>query len=216
LRQRITISTHISPLARKELESYITFRLGVAGNEEAVTFEEGVFDAIYDFSKGIPRLINILCDFTLLTAFTDDKKIVDMELIQEVINDLVNERPETKAAHSSTECGISADNFEKIEKGLASIHVRLQNLEAVISDMQKKNDIYDNKKRLLALVNACSPSKPFSFSFDESKNIMNIKRIELNKKEAELQKMEHELYEKDSILNKRKLHAFLNNEKKLT
>jgi hypothetical protein len=82
--------------------------------------------------------------------------------------------------------------------------------------MQKKNDTYDNKKRLLALVNACSPSNPVSNSFDESKNIMNIKRIELNKKEAELQKMENELYEKDSILNKRKLHAFLNNEKKLT
>ena len=74
LRQRITISTHISPLAREEIDSYIKFRLRVAGNEEAVTFEEGVFDAIYDFSKGIPRLINILCDFTLLTAFTDEQK----------------------------------------------------------------------------------------------------------------------------------------------
>ncbi|MFZ3137801.1 MAG: XrtA/PEP-CTERM system-associated ATPase [Thermodesulfovibrionales bacterium] len=204
LRQRITISTHISPLAREELESYIKFRLRVAGNEEAVTFEEGIIDAIYDFSKGIPRLINILCDFTLLTAFTDDKKIIDIGLIQEVINDLVNESPETKAANSSTECGISADNFEKIEKVLSSIHVRLQNLEAVINDMQKKNDIYDKNKRLLALVNACRPLKPASYSFDESKNIMNIKGAELNKKEAELQKMEHELYEKDTILNKNK------------
>jgi general secretion pathway protein A len=204
LRQRITISTHISPLAREELESYIKFRLRVAGNEEAVTFEEGIIDAIYDFSKGIPRLINILCDFTLLTAFTDDNKIIDIGLIQEVINDLVNESPETKAANSSTECVINADNFEKIEKVLASIHVRLQNLEAVINDMQKKNDTYDKNKRLLALVNACRSSNQYSYSQVENKSILNLQEADLSKRVNDLLKTEHKLDEKDSILRKRK------------
>jgi len=204
LRQRITISTHISPLAREELESYIKFRLRVAGNEEAVTFEEGIIDAIYDFSKGIPRLINILCDFTLLTAFTDDKKIIDIGLIQEVINDLVNESPETKAANSSTESGINNDNFEKIEKALTSIHVRLQNLEAVINDMQKKNDTYDKSKRLLALVNACRSSNQYSYSQVENKSTLNLQEADLSKRVNDLLKTEHELNEKDSILRKRK------------
>jgi len=204
LRQRITISTHISPLAREELESYIKFRLRVAGNEEAVTFEEGIIDAIYDFSRGIPRLINILCDFTFLTAFTDDKKIIDIGLIQEVINDLVNESPETKAANSSTECDINADNFEKIEKALTSIHVRLQNLEAVINDMQKKNDTYDKNKRLLALVNACRSSNQYSYSQVENKSTLNLQEADLSKRVNDLLKTEHELNEKDSILRKRK------------
>jgi hypothetical protein len=49
---------------------------------------------------------------------------------------------------------------------------------------KKKNDTSDKNKRLLALLNACRPLKPASYSFDESKNIMDKKGDELNKKEA--------------------------------
>jgi putative secretion ATPase (PEP-CTERM system associated) len=74
LRQRIAFRTHISPLSREETEAYIRHRLRVAGNENGVSFEEGVMDAIYDFSKGTPRLINVLCEFSLLAVFVDEKR----------------------------------------------------------------------------------------------------------------------------------------------
>ncbi len=205
LRQRITVFTHISPLTRDEIESYIKFRLKVAGNEEALAFEEGVPDAIYEFSKGIPRLINVLCDFTLLTAFTDGGKTIDMALISEVINDLIVESPETKAASCLSEESISPDQYSEIEDALSSIHLRLQNLEAAVNEIKKSNKTdNDGYKRLLALVNACSVSKSSSLPFADNKCLSTAKEAMLDKKEDELPNMERELLEKDGILNRRK------------
>jgi general secretion pathway protein A len=204
LRQRITVCTHISPLTREEIDSYIKYRLRVAGNEEAVTFEDGVTDAIFNFSRGIPRLINILCDFSFLTAFTDSRKTIDMGLINEVINDLIDERPETKAAASQTGERIIPEKYSEIEKTLLSIHVRLQNLEATINEIQKHN-ISDNDKykRLLTLVNACRTSKADSLSFIENKCMLNIKERDRNTKEDDDKSLPiiHERSKKNSILS---------------
>jgi|WetSurSiteA1Bulk_404760.scaffolds.fasta_scaffold31126_2 general secretion pathway protein A len=202
LRQRITVSTHIGPLTKDETEAYIKYRLKVAGNEDAVIFEEGVTDVIYDFSKGIPRLINILCDFALLTAFTDNKRTIDMAMICEVTSDLINERPETRVAAKEPEEFINPDEYERIEKALSSIHIRLQNLEAAINEIQKNSAISnsDKNKRLLALVHACRAARSGSQSIDENKCLLNINETVLSKKEEELLKLEQELNEKDSIL----------------
>lgn len=87
-RQRINISCHISPLFKKETEEYIFYRLEVAGNRNAVDFQDGTFDLIHDFSRGIPRLINITCDFLLLTAFIEQTKKISNEMTKEIISDL--------------------------------------------------------------------------------------------------------------------------------
>jgi general secretion pathway protein A len=186
LRQRITVCTHISPLTREEIDYYINYRLRVAGNEKAIVFEEGVTDAIYSFSKGIPRLINILCDFSLLTAFTDSRKTIDMELINEVIKDLIDERPETKAAAAGTGECIIPDKYSEIEKTLSSIHVRLQNLEATVNEIQKRN-ISDTDKytRLLTLVNTFRPAKSDTLSFGENKCSSDMGTVDRPKKEVD-------------------------------
>ena len=88
LRQRINIRCHLFPLTREEAEEYILHRLEIAGNREAVRFEEGTANAIYDYSRGIPRLINIICDFLMLSAFVEETRVLSMELVKEVIGDL--------------------------------------------------------------------------------------------------------------------------------
>jgi general secretion pathway protein A len=88
LRQRINIRCHIFPLTREEAEAYILHRLEVAGNREAVRFEEGTAYAIYDYSRGIPRLINIICDFLMLSAFAEETRVLTVELVKAVIGEL--------------------------------------------------------------------------------------------------------------------------------
>jgi putative secretion ATPase (PEP-CTERM system associated) len=188
LRQRIAINAHISPLSREETGAYIMHRLNIAGNENGVRFEEGVMDAVYDFSKGIPRLINILCEFTLLAAFVDEKKVIDMDIIREIMSDFVNERPETMAA-SKAESPLKQEVYREIENSLSSIHLRIQNLEA-------------------ALHGNNPPLPPFSKGglggfFDETKKLIAAKEAELKKKENELIKKEYELLEKEDDLKKR-------------
>ncbi len=70
LNQRVTARYHLNALNRKETYRYIQHRLDVASNGNNVTFEPAAMKAVYRFSKGVPRLINVVCDRALLGAFT--------------------------------------------------------------------------------------------------------------------------------------------------
>lgn len=70
LNQRVTARYHLNALNRKETNRYIQHRLDVASNGNNVKFDPAAMKAVYKFSKGVPRLINVLCDRALLGAFT--------------------------------------------------------------------------------------------------------------------------------------------------
>jgi len=88
LRQRVNISYHIAPLTIDETSGYLKHRLTIAGNPDVMKLDKNMLDIIYRFSRGIPRLINILCDFALLSAFAEGKKEVTAETVTEVAADL--------------------------------------------------------------------------------------------------------------------------------
>jgi general secretion pathway protein A len=69
LRQRITVRYHLSPLSPEETESYIRFRVQVAGGNARPTFNRWALRGIYRYSHGVPRLINAVCDKTLLCGY---------------------------------------------------------------------------------------------------------------------------------------------------
>ena len=69
LSQRITLRYHLSPLNHKETVEYIRYRINIAAQNPAIKFNRSAFRQIYKYSRGIPRVINIACDRSLLTAF---------------------------------------------------------------------------------------------------------------------------------------------------
>ncbi len=86
LRQRISVRYHIQPLSCEEVPLYIDHRLKMAGaNGSAPIFSEGALRSIFAYSKGIPRLINVVCDKALLTGFVQERKDIDETLIQQAI-----------------------------------------------------------------------------------------------------------------------------------
>jgi putative secretion ATPase (PEP-CTERM system associated) len=87
LRQRIGIHSHLQSLGREEAKHYIFHRLEIAGNRQAVAFADGALDLIFEYTGGVPRLINILCDFLLLSAFADESREIAAELVVEVAED---------------------------------------------------------------------------------------------------------------------------------
>ncbi len=93
LRQRISIQCHLLPLTRQEMEEYLFHRLEVAGNRDALLFSKRALDAIYSYSGGIPRLINILGEFLLLSAYAEDVRYIEEELIIDIAGDLDLSRP---------------------------------------------------------------------------------------------------------------------------
>ena len=88
LMQRVRLRFHIGPLDRREMQEYIERRLSVAGRKNNDLFEDDSFDAIYLFSGGVPRLINTLCDTTLLCAFADDIHTVGAEDVMTAAQEL--------------------------------------------------------------------------------------------------------------------------------
>ena len=94
LKQRISIRREIESLSDREVRSYIEHRLKVAGYEgHHKLFSEEALDMICHYSKGIPRMINILCDNSLLIAYGLSKRKIDESIIREVLTDLKIEQP---------------------------------------------------------------------------------------------------------------------------
>ncbi len=87
LRQRITTVYTLQPLAESEVEEFIRFRLKVAGTEENLFTGKAVRE-ITLFSKGNPRLINVICDQALLTAFVQEKHRVDDKIVRQCAKEL--------------------------------------------------------------------------------------------------------------------------------
>lgn len=94
LRQRIVVKCHLDPLGKDELESYIFHRLEVAGCQGTLSFQPETFDSIYEFSSGIPRLINLFCDYLLLAAFCEETRYLTVEMCRDVALELSWKDPE--------------------------------------------------------------------------------------------------------------------------
>jgi general secretion pathway protein A len=88
LKQRITVRYHLRPLRLKETKEYIHYRLKRAGSRNLTIFEAGAIREIYRYSKGIPRLINIVCDNALLTGFSLEETRIGKNIIRDIIMDL--------------------------------------------------------------------------------------------------------------------------------
>jgi len=86
--QRVRLRFHIGPLNRLEMREYIEHRLKIAGREYNGLIADDAFASIYQYTGGIPRLINTLCDTGLLVAFADNKKTVDTEDILLAVEEL--------------------------------------------------------------------------------------------------------------------------------
>ena len=84
LRQRITLRCKTQPLTPEETSQYIAQRLKIAGSNGHVIFVPEAVEAIQRYSLGIPRVINLLCENTLISAFVDQQKQVHAALVDEV------------------------------------------------------------------------------------------------------------------------------------
>ena len=88
LQQRIMVRYHITPLEKDELSEYINHRLNIAGSNGSINFTDEALKAISDFSYGVPRLINIICDRALLAGFVAETKTINSDIINKCIKEL--------------------------------------------------------------------------------------------------------------------------------
>lgn len=87
--QRVSAQFHLTGLSSEAVQGYIAHRLKVAGAEREI-FTPAACDLVHLASRGLPRVINQICDYALVYAFADDLTTVDADLVREVVVDRHN------------------------------------------------------------------------------------------------------------------------------
>jgi general secretion pathway protein A len=87
LSQRVSVSYRLEPLDQEETQAYIRHRLQVAGSPNPKLFSDEACDIVFEYSRGIPRLINMLCDTALVYGFADELQQIDATLVRDVAKD---------------------------------------------------------------------------------------------------------------------------------
>ncbi len=86
LTQRVSVFYHIGALTLRDTESYVAHRLQVAGGDPSLIAVDAI-EAIWQHARGIPRVINTLCDLALVYGYSAGKNTIDLEVVDEVIRD---------------------------------------------------------------------------------------------------------------------------------
>jgi type II secretory pathway predicted ATPase ExeA len=87
LYQRIAIRYHLRPFHFLDTARYILFREKKAGLTKNVFTTEAI-KQVYEYSQGVPRKVNSVCDLSLLVAFNKKRKVIDSGMIKSVVDDL--------------------------------------------------------------------------------------------------------------------------------
>ena len=113
LRQRIAVFYHLTPLSEEDAKKYILHRLKIASKSARQYFTDQALDIVCRFSKGVPRMINQICDSALLNGFIYEKEVIDHELMEEV----VKESPSNQIMAAPKDKSDLDKEFEKIIGG---------------------------------------------------------------------------------------------------
>ena len=165
LRQRITVSYHLQPLDTEETAAYVNHRLRRAAVGPPVEFPREVTDVIHQRSRGVPRIINVIADATLLFAYGVDRRNIDIGITQEALAELdatgVLASYQSEGAKAAAAMSVSvaeteeairiADEVRKREEALAARERQLAQREQQIAAQQR---VVEEEARILAAARA--------------------------------------------------------------
>ena len=129
LRQRITLRCRTAPLTLDETFGYIAERLRIAGGNGEPVFSKEAIQTIHLYSRGIPRVVNLLCEHALINAYVDSVRPVPAQLVEEVAREFQLDEiaPIAGAGVSSVGDGTSTqallDNLDELLGRLRRVNV---------------------------------------------------------------------------------------------
>lgn len=156
LRQRVTATCHIGPLALDETQGYIEHRLKCAGSSGRPAFDSAAFEAVFNASGGIPRRVNMVCDRLLLFGFLGNKDAFGVDDVNEVVTEINDEStvPAEKELGGGTDWDDSGiqelTDTGKLDIDLAKLRVTPAMADAVFSQIDGlRTEQYDGRLRRL-------------------------------------------------------------------
>ncbi len=147
--QRVTVHCHLDGLSRKEVGEYIQHRLKVGEAKNPDLFHNEAIEVIYKNSGGIPRLINILCDTSLVYGYADGLKIINKKVVENVVkerkesgifSDLNISRQDDPSVlpMQFPDSGISDNRLQLVEKRIEMLEKTTVTIEEKMNDLITK------------------------------------------------------------------------------
>jgi general secretion pathway protein A len=136
LRQRLTLRAKTHPLTIEETRAYVQQRLRIAGSSGANIFDNEALSAIHRDSKGIPRVVNLICEHCLVSAFVDQKNTVTVDIVDAVARDFELREDPAAVPPTPAKDEMKFDVAEAL-RSLATIAERLRDSERDLAKERK-------------------------------------------------------------------------------
>lgn len=139
LRQRLTLRAKTHALTLDETRAYVQQRLRIAGSNGQQIFEPEAVATIHRYAMGIPRVINLLCEHCLVSAFVDQQKIIGSSVVEGVARDFDLGDNTTSGAMVPPAPAPGAEKFDLVEalRSLATLADRLRQEEKDLPNERK-------------------------------------------------------------------------------
>lgn len=131
LRQRLTLRAKTHPLTLEETKAYVQQRLRIAGSNGHQIFDPGAVASIHRYANGIPRVINLLCEHCLVSAFVDQQKTIAAEVVDAVARDFDLSDNTASGAMTVPPPSANPEKFDLVDalRSLATLADRLRETE---------------------------------------------------------------------------------------
>ncbi|MDE3168506.1 MAG: AAA family ATPase [Acidobacteriota bacterium] len=136
LRQRITLRCRTAPLTLEETFGYVTERLRIAGANCEPIFSKEAIEMVHTYSCGIPRVVNLLCEHSMINAYVDSVRPVPAHLVEEVAREFQLDEIAPVAGAGFTAAGQAA-NTQSLLENLDELLGRLRQMGAAAARERK-------------------------------------------------------------------------------
>ncbi len=189
--QRVSVHFHLEGLTKDEVQHYIRYRLKVGGTRNVNLFNDDAVDLIYLHSKGIPRIINIICDTALVYGYADSMKVITKDVIEEVIkerdqsgifDEFENNQPILPTKDYQRELGLVNSSHE-LQMFVEKIAFLENSIHDIKREIQYLKNIHNKRDRIILDL-----FKMLEDSIKSRAHILKMANRLLNKKHDELRK----------------------------
>ncbi len=209
LAQRIAVHYNLAPLNEEETENYIMYRLSVASasDKPGVIFAKEALRAIYRYTNGIPRLINVLCDLCLVYAYADELRGINLQVVEEVVKN--QEASGFSSLFTVCEDSTASTQDEALEtaKHESPVLASLQNdtlrvLEAKVADLQSGLIAINRTVQDFLLEENGRTSRKQEKREKALQKTIDVQKVEIERLKAERKELLKRIYELSNRLSR--------------
>src|SRR6202163_1853900 len=138
LKQRITLRCKTAPLTKEQTHAYIAERLRIAGTNGDQIFTPEAMDTVHMYSLGIPRIVNLLCEHSLINTYVEQERLVTPKIVEDIAREFQLDEIEPIPPPGSSRIDNDVYNSETFVQNLGEALSRFRVSSPTVSSAREK------------------------------------------------------------------------------